>query len=156
MSDELRARFHTTANIVNDVVNPALKVLSELNNVDKHRSSLVLTPLSDGGSLNATIDLGGQRSEPASMQIHHLLALGSPMEVGTPVFAIEWDHAFRSAETSTEIEATPWVNIALDGESERLAPVMPVLRGLHDHVLAVLDFICEGQLPSMQEDMSSP
>ncbi|WP_152485718.1 hypothetical protein [Leucobacter chironomi] len=152
MSDELRARFHAAANIVNGIANPALKVLSELNNIDKHRSSLVLTPLSDGGSLRANVDLGGQRSESASMQIHPLLALGSPMEVGTPVFAFEWEHVFESVETSTEIETAPWVNIALDGEPESLAPVIPVLWGLHSHFHAVLELICEGWISGDQRE----
>lgn len=147
MDEELRSRFHAVAGLRDGEVGRALDVLTTLNNVDKHRSSLVLSPLSDEGHLSVEIDLGGQRSRPAKARFIPLMSPGSRMEVGAEALAIEWDHAFASLQTTAAIETTPWLDVALEGQPESLAPALPVLWTLHERVSSILHFICTGQDP---------
>lgn len=147
MEEELRSRFHAVAGLRGGEVGRALSVLTTLNNVDKHRSSLVLSPLSNEGHLRVEFDLGELQSKPAEARLIPLMFPGSRMEVGAEVLAVEWDHAFASLRTSAAMETTPWLDVALEGEPESLAPALPVLSTLHAHVSSILHFICTGQAP---------
>lgn len=138
------ARFREVGTLLEGEVGNWLSILSRLNNVDKHQSSLVLSPYSASGQLSLNLDLGGPRSEGTTASFRPILNPTSPMKVGDTILEVAWSLPFQSAIGDAHIDLTPCVRISREDEEPIFMPTVLVLNALHDYVQLAVSYICTG------------
>lgn len=152
MNDELRARFHSVAELADGEVMRSLRIMSRMSNTDKHRDALTLSAKADGGTLSLDLGLGAPREGNSTARVRPSMHPGDNIVVGAQLLEIVWDTPFESAIADAIVEVEPYFDTALRGETAQLEPAFPVLISFLQDSYGVLDFVCGAPDPLGESD----
>lgn len=148
MPKELLDRFAAIPELNCGEITKALKALSTLNNLDKHRDALELSLKPDSASISLDVALGSPRETSSRAWVIDRFSRGTEVFIGMPILDIKWDRPFVSANSSFDLQVVPYVNVAEESEIEDYEDAVKALSWLWTNVDGALRYVCTGRLES--------